>query len=59
MRFLSFKGKDGIFIYSIQNPDHVMPFDVDPESGSVTLVRELDRETRENYTVSKTVDQLW
>ena len=36
-----------------------MPFDVDPESGSVTLVRELDRETRENYTVSKTVDQLW
>ncbi|XP_028399940.1 protocadherin Fat 4-like isoform X2 [Dendronephthya gigantea] len=45
------KGKDGVFIYSIENPGYAIPFDIDPTSGVITLVRKLDRETHKNYTL--------
>ncbi|CAB4019339.1 Protocadherin Fat 4, partial [Paramuricea clavata] len=45
------KNKEGVFIYSIENPGYVIPFDIDPTTGVITLVRELDRETHQNYTL--------
>ena len=40
-----------MFIYSIENPGYVLPFDIDPTTGVITVVRELDRETESSYIV--------
>ena len=45
------QNKEGAFIYAIENPTQINPFVIDSLTGVITLVRKLDREMRENYTL--------